>query len=99
MVKSLETANLNIANMCCVSWDNPNVNKKFISLVDQYIKDKNYIKLLDVGVCALHPTHTSFWKALDELDTDVWSLAVDLHSFFKISTSWREDIMEISSLF
>ena len=68
--------------MTRVITDNPNVNKKLISLVDQYIKDKNYIKLLDVGVCALHPTHTSFQKALDELDTDVWSFAVDLHSFF-----------------
>ena len=80
-VKILETANLNIANMCCVSRDNPNVNKKLISLVDQYIKDKIYIKLLDVGVCALHPTHTSFRKALDELETDVWSLAVDFSRF------------------
>ena len=96
MVKSLETANLNIGNMCSVSRDNPNVNKKLVSLVDQYIKDKNYIKLLDVGVCALHPTHTSFRKALDELETDVWSLAVDLHSFFKISTSRREDIIKFS---
>ena len=99
MVKSLEAANLNIGNMCCILRDNPNVNKKLISLVDQYIKDKNYIKLLDVWVCSLHPTHTSLRKALDELETDVWSLAVDLHLFFKISTSRREDIMEISSLY
>ena len=70
-----------------------------MSLVDQYIKDKNYIKLLDVGASALHPMHTSFRKGLDELETDVWSLAVDLHGYFKISTSRREDILEISSLF
>ena len=99
MVKILETANLNIGNMCSVSRDNPNVNKKLVSLVDQYIKDQHYIKLLDVGACALHPMHTSFRKALDELDTDVWSLAMDLHGYFKISTSRREDILEISSLF
>ena len=84
--------------MCCVSQDNPNVNKKLISLVDQYIKDKNYIKLLDVGVCTLHLTHTSFRKALDELETDVWSLALNLYGFFKISTSRREDILEIFAL-
>jgi len=52
-----------------------------------------------VGVCALYPTHRSFRKALDELETDVWSLAVDLNLFFKIFTSRREDIMEISFLF
>ena len=98
MVKSLEAANLNIANMCSVSRDNPNINKKLLSLVDQYIKDQHYIKLLDVGACALHSTHTSFRKALDELKTDVWSLAVDLHGYFKISTSQREDILEISSI-
>ena len=85
--------------LCVVSHDNPNVNKKLVSLVDQYIKDQHNIKLLDVGACMLHPTHTSFRKALDELDTDVWSLAMDLHGYFKISTLRREDILEISSLF
>ena len=99
LVKTLEAGNLNIANMCSVLCDNPNVNKKLVSLGDQYIKDQNYIKLLDVGAGALHPTHTSFRKALDELDTDFWSLAMDLHGYFKISTSRREDILEISSLF
>ena len=68
--------------MCSVLRDNPNINKKLVSLVDQYIKDKNYIKLLDVGACALHPRLSSFRKGLDELETDVWSLAVDLHIFF-----------------
>ena len=33
------------------------------------------------------------------METDVWSLAVDLHGFFKISTSRREDILDISALF
>ena len=83
IVKTMETGSLNMANMCCVSRDNPNVNKKLISLLDQYMRDKNLIELLDVGLCALHPTHTSFWKALDELDTDVWSFAIDLHAFLR----------------
>ena len=85
--------------MVSVLRDNPNVNKKLVAMVDQYMKDQHYTKLLDVGACALHPTHTSFRKALDELDIDVWSFAVDLHGYFKISTSWREDILDISLLF
>ena len=99
LVKTLEGGGLNIANMVSVSRDNPNVNKKLVAMVDQYMKDHQYSKLLDVGKCALHPMHTSFRKALDELDIDVWSFAVDLHGYFKISTSRREDILEISSLF
>ena len=57
--------------MCSVSCDNPNVNKKLVALLDQYMKDHEYAKLLDVGKCALHLTHTSFRKALDELTIDV----------------------------
>ena len=86
ILKSLEAGSLNIANLCSVSRDNPNVNKKLVAMVDQYMKDHQYSKLLDVGKCALHPTHTSFRKALDELDIDVWSFAVDLYGYFKIST-------------
>ena len=70
-----------------------------MALVDQYMKDNQYSKLLDVGKCMLHPTHTSFRKALDELDIDVWSFAVKLHGYFKISTAYQEDLLEISSLF
>ena len=99
LVKTLEAGNLNIANMCSISRDNPNVNKKLVSLVDQYMKDQHYTKLFDMGACALFPMHTNFRKALDELDIDVWSFAVDLHGYFKISTARQEDLLEISSIF
>ena len=99
LVKTLEAGNLNIANLCSVLCDNPNINKKLVAMVDQYMKDHQYSKLLDVGKCALHPTHTSFRKALDELDIDVWSFAVDLHGYFKISTARQEDLLEIFSIF
>ena len=65
IIKSLEAGSLNIANMYSILRDNPNVNKKLVALLDQYMKDHQYAKLLDVGKCVLHPTHTSFRKALD----------------------------------
>ena len=34
MVKTLEAGNLNIANLCSVSHDNPNINKKLVAMVD-----------------------------------------------------------------
>ena len=71
IVKTLEAGSLNIANLCSVSRDNPNVNKKLVAMEDQYMKDHQYSKLLDVGKYALHPTHTSFRKAWNELDIDV----------------------------
>ena len=99
IIKSLEAGSLNIANMYSILRDNPNVNKKLVALLDQYMKDHQYAKLLDVGKCVLHPMHTSFRKALDELNIDVWSFAVELHGYFKMSTACREDLLEISSLF
>ena len=71
IIKSLEAGSLNIANMYSILRDNPNVNKKLVALLDQYMKDHQYAKLLDVGKCVLHPMHTSFRKVLDELDIDV----------------------------
>ena len=39
IIKSLEAGSLNIANLCSVSRDNPNINKKLVVMVDQYMKD------------------------------------------------------------
>ena len=39
IIKSLEAGSLNIANMYSILRDNPNVNKKLVALVDQYMKN------------------------------------------------------------
>ena len=47
--------------------------------------------MINIGTCNLHVVHNSFCKALEAYGTPVDDLAVDIHSFFKISSARRED--------
>lgn len=99
LLKLFDKYSLNLNNLVSVSRDNPNVNKKLMQLLAKHIKENNGISLVEAGECYLHPVHTSFKKGLDNLDVDVWSLAVDLHAYFKLSTARREDLLDIGSIF
>ena len=47
--------------------------------------------MINIGTCNLHVVHNTFCKALEAYGTPVDDLAVDIHSFFKISSARRED--------
>ena len=47
--------------------------------------------MINIGTCNFHVVHNSFCKALEAYGTPVDDLAVDIHSFFKISSARRED--------
>ena len=47
--------------------------------------------MINIGTCNLHVVHNSFCKALEAYGTPVDDLAVDIHSFFKISSARRVD--------
>ena len=41
--------------------------------------------------CYLHPTHTSFQKMVESLESEIVAFLVNVHGFFKLSTARRED--------
>jgi len=51
--------------------------------------------LVDVGTCNIHVVHNAFHAAVSEYAADVNDLAVDLHTFFKLSTARREDFRDV----
>lgn len=94
ILSSLEKANIHQSKVVCLSRDNPNVMKRVFKLLEESFKAANNPKLVDAP-CLLHTTHTSFQKAMLALEENIGSLLANIHSFFKVSTARREDMIEV----
>ena len=92
--KTLSSNNLSLANMICVSRDNPNVMKAVFRLLKTEAETAGCPRLIDAP-CYLHPTHTSHQELCKVLQLDFKSFLCDLHGFFKLSTGRREDFIEV----
>ena len=91
MVDKLEKDKVNLSSILTLSSDGPNVNKTIFRAVNTPLKGAGNPGMINIGTCNLHVVHNSFCKALEAYGTPVDDLAVDIHSFFKISSARRED--------
>ena len=91
MVDKLEEDKVNLSSILTLSSDGPNVNKTIFRAVNTSLKGAGNPEMINIGTCNLHVVHNSFCKALEAYGTPVDDLAVDIHSFFKISSARRED--------
>ena len=90
MVDKLEEGKVNLSSILTLSSDGPNVNKTIFGAVNTSLKGAGNPGMINIGTCNLHVVHNSFCKALGAYGTPVDDLAVDIHSFFKISAR-RQD--------
>ena len=91
MVDKLEEDKVNLSSILTLSSDGPNVNKNIFRAVNTSLKGAGNPGMINIGTCNLHVVHNSFCKALEAYGIPVNDLAVDIHSFFKISSARRED--------
>ena len=91
MVDKLEEDEVYLSSVLTLSSDGPNVNKTIFRAVNTSLKGAGNPGMINIGTCNLHVVHNSFCKALEVYGTPVDDLAVDIHSFFKISSARREE--------
>ena len=61
-------------------------------------EENSYKTFLDIDTCTLHKVHTSFKKGISKLPLDIDQFAVNLHSFFKLSSAREEDYTKLQKL-
>ena len=97
-LEMMKNKTLEASKLFVISRDNPNVMKSFGNLLGQTV-EKEGNPLLFESPCTLHPTHTSFKKAIDIMKTkkslDMHLFFVNVHGWFKLSTARREDMIEL----
>ena len=95
-VKSLTKDGISLANLLQLSRDDPNLMKSVHNKLETETKEVGNPMLLS-GPCSIHPVHTAFKTGLgtlaDMTELDIVSLLKKLHTWFKISTARREDML------
>ena len=87
---SLKENDISLVQMVAISRDDPKVMQAVLRKLKEVAEDNGNLAIIDLP-CFLHPTPTSFQKAVQALDEDIPGFLVRLHSFFKLSTARRED--------
>ena len=78
--------------------DRPSVNNAFQQKLFDELHEKEGTSCLNVGTCCLDKVHNAYQTALKELKFDFNQFAVDIHSFFKVSSARREDYMRMDKV-
>ena len=79
-----------------ISMDGPNVNWKFLSLVEKERDEAELSKLLNIGSCNLHIVHNAFQVGTEATE---WKLKAIMKASFQIledSPARREDFVSIT---
>ena len=76
----------------------PNMNLKFQEDLKGKFEETSNTAFLDIDTCTLHKVHTSFKKGISKLPLNIDQFAVNLYSFFKLSSARREDYTKLQEL-
>ena len=82
-------------NIIQVSLGGPNVNLKFLDLVNENCANDELHSLISIGTCSLHTLHQAFQHA-----PQIWSVRKVLRAMWKTldqSPSWRVDYEEVTN--
>ena len=85
---------LDLQKLLQVSMDGPNVNKKFLRLLNEFLtNDSGNSKLLDLGSCGLHALNNAFKNVIKSVQWDVTKFLSAIHYLFHNIPSRRADFM------
>ena len=92
----LQSNGLEIKLLLNLSTDGPNINKSLWVKVHEQLLSYGLQGLLPLVTCCLHLIHNAFHYGCVEYGSEVESLSLHLHGWFKIAPCKREDIAAIS---
>ena len=96
VVDMMESNALDSKLLLNLSTDGPNINTSLWGKLNEKLLSLGFHGLLPLVVCCLHIVHKAFHYGCVQHGSEVESLAVDLHGWFKIAPCKREDIHAVS---
>ena len=99
VLEKFETASsdLDKTKFIQVSSDGPNVNLKFLDLLNDKRKDEGLNELISIGTCGLHTVSRAFQNAEQSTDMGVKQLLTSMYKIFEESPSRRADYERITT--
>ena len=89
-----KSMNLDPSYLLHLGMDGPSVNKSFEDKLLTELCDQD-IQILNIGSCCQHKVHNAFCNALKQIDCDFDQFAIDIRSFFKLSSARRDDYLSM----
>lgn len=77
--------------------DGPNVNWKFISLLENYVDQTHDSKFLNIGSCGLHIVHGAFKDAITVSKWTIEQFFTDIFYLFSDSPARRSDYVAVTN--
>ena len=79
-----------------LSIDGPNITKSLWGKMNERLISLGFSGILSLVVCFLHIVHKAFHYGCVKYASEVESLAVDLHGWFKVAPCKCEDIARVA---
>ena len=86
---------ISIRKILQLSMDGPNVNSKFLEIINKKLQTTYSKILLNLGSCGLHASHSSIMTGHDAADWSVQQVVKGMYDLFKQSPARRADYLEL----
>ena len=87
---------VSVPDVVQLGMDGPNVNWKFMTILNDRIKEQHGVSLLNLGSCGLHVTHNSFQRGAEATGWRISSILLAMYRLFKDSPARREDYVNVT---
>ena len=96
--KNLKTLVLKLPKQKCIqiSSDDPNVNLKFLNLLNEKRRNEYLNELISIGTCGLHTVSRAFQNAENSTDWNIKKVLSAMHKIFPESPCRRADYEKVS---
>ena len=90
MIEHFQVVLDQVPDVIQLGMDGRNMNWKFMTILNDHIKEQHGVSLLNLGLCGLHVTHNSFQRGTEATGWRISSIFLAKYCLFKDSPLFKE---------